>query len=236
MTPSETLAKVKSRIQPAPALRRPVYYPESDGEPMAETDVHRDQLIDLLTALKDYFRQDEQVYIAGNLLVYYQEGDSQLSVAPDVFVVFGISKEPRRTYRVWEEGKAPDVVFEITSASTRMQDLGPKKGLYEVLGVREYFLFDPLEEYLRPSLRGFRLEEGQFSPMRGGPLVSEVLGLELRVEEGRLRLYDRATGHSLPTPAEEAEARRMAEARAQAAEEESARLRRELARLRSSLQ
>lgn len=236
MTPAQAAVKVKSHIRPPIALCPLVYYPESNGEPMAERDVHRDQLIDLLIALKDYFRHDQQVYVAANLLIYYEEGDAQASVAPDVFVLFGASKEPRRIYKLWEEGKAPDVVFEITSASTRVQDLGPKKGLYEVLGVKEYFLFDPLEEYLRPSLRGFRLEEGQFKQVRGEPLVSEVLELELRVEEGRLRLYDQATGRRLSTPAEEAEARRMAEARAQAAEEELTRPREELARLRGSRQ
>ncbi len=241
MTPAEAPAKVKSPIRSAIALRPLVYYPESDGEPMAETDVHRDQLIDLLIALKDYFRQDQQVYVAGNLLIYYEEGDAQASVAPDVFVVFGVSKEPRRIYKLWEEGKAPDVAFEITSASTRVQDLGPKKGLYEVLGVREYFLFDPLEEYLAPPLMGYRLEEKGYRLMEDRPLLSQVLGLELRVEEGRLRLYNQATGRRLPTPAEEAEARRTAEAHAaeeakarRAAEAEVARLRAELSRLQAA--
>jgi Uma2 family endonuclease len=117
--------------------------------------------------------------------------------------------------KVWEEGKAPDVVFELTSASTRQVDLGPKKGMYEMLGVREYFLFDPLEEYLKPSLQGYRLEERGYRWMEGETLTSDVLGLELRVEEGWLRLYERETGQRLPTPAEVAKARRQAEARAE---------------------
>ena len=181
-------------------------------------------------------------------------------MAPDVFVVRGVPKRDRRIYKVWEEGKAPDVVFELTSASTRLADLGPKKGTYEVLSVWEYFLFDPLEEYLEPPLQGYRLGERGYRWIEDRPLTSEVLGLELRVEEGWLRLYERKTGRRLPTPAEvaevrrqaearaeqeaearrqaearakqEAEARRQAEARAQAAEEELARLRAELARLR----
>ena len=235
MTPSETLAKVQSRIQPPITLRRPIHYPESDGEPMAETDVHYRQMTDLRYALEAHFRNAPQVYVGANLLLYYEEGDPYQVVSPDIFVVLSVPKQDRGIYKLWEEGKAPDVVFEITSTSTRLQDLGPNKGLYEVLSVREYFLFDPLEEYLRPSLRGFRLEEGQFRPMQEKPLLSEVLGLELRVEEGWLRLYDRARGYRLPTPAEEAEGRRMAEARAQAAEEELPRLRQELARLRSPL-
>ncbi|MEA3346159.1 MAG: Uma2 family endonuclease [Chloroflexota bacterium] len=241
MTPAEYPAEVKTHTRPAVTLRPLVHYPESDGEPMAETDVHRDQLIDLLTALKDHFRNDPQVYVAGNLLLYYEEGNPQASVAPDVFVVKGVPKGDRRIYKLWEEGQAPDVVFEITSASTRLQDLGPKKGLYEVLDVEEYFLFDPLEEYLAPPLMGYRLGEKGYRLVEERPLLSQVLGLELRVEEGRLRLYDRPTGRRLPTPAEEAEARRAAEARAaqeaearRAAEAEVARLREELSRLQAA--
>ena len=68
----------------------PVIYPESDGKPMAEADLHRDQMVALIEALKHYFRYDAQVYVSGNLLLYYQESHPRKSVAPDVFVVFGV--------------------------------------------------------------------------------------------------------------------------------------------------
>jgi Uma2 family endonuclease len=228
---------------------KPIYYPETDGKPMAETDVHIDMLIYLREALRDHFRDAPQVYVAGNMLLYYEEGDPVACVAPDVFVVQGVPKGERRTYRLWEEGQAPTVVFEITSRGTRLEDLGTKRALYAMLRVREYFLYDPLGEYLQPPLQGYRLQEGEYqrmSPGSEGELASQELGLELRLEEGRLRLVNPATGARLLTPAEaqaawraEATARqaeaiaRQAEAAARrAAEAEVERLRAELARQR----
>ena len=239
MTPTETplsvppaVEEVKYEERPATAVRPAVYYPESDGEPLAETDVHRKQMVYLIEALTDYFRDDPQVYVAGNLLLYYAEGDPEQSVAPDVFVVFGVPGGNRRVYKPWEEGKGPDVVFELTSRVTMWKDLGPKKGTYEMMGVREYFLFDPLKEYLEPPLQGYRLEEGTYRRVEGEQLSSQVLGLELQVEGEFLRLYDSETGEKLLTPLE-AQAARRAEAEArQQAEAELERLRAELARLR----
>src|SRR5207244_4195625 len=211
-------------------------YPETDRKPMAETDVHIDALLYLREALKDYFRDAPQVYVAGNMLLYYEEGNPAACVAPDVFVVQGVAKRERRTYKLWEEGQPPAVVFEITSRGSRLEDLGTKRVVYAMLGVREYFLYDPLGEYLRPPLQGYRLHEGEYQrllPAGEEGLTSQVLGLELRVEAGRQRVVAPTTGERLLTPAElqaarraEATARRAAEVRA--AEAELERLRAEL--------
>jgi len=226
--PVEALVEVQS-----------IEYPESDGQPMGETGFHITLITYLLSMLRDFFRQRSDVYVGANMLVYYHEGDSRKYVAPDVFAVFGVSNDERRIWKVWEEGKGPDVVFELTSKSTWDEDLGTKKGLYEWLGVQEYFLFDPLGEYLRPALRGFRLTEDGYreiesmiAPGGGLQFESEVLGLLLRAEEGELQLYDEAMGERLLPPPEMAEARREAEDRAEAAEAELERVLTELARLR----
>lgn len=200
--------EIKEKEWPTIVLRPPICYPESDGKPMAETDGHINTLIYLREALRDHFRDDPQVYVASNLFLYYEEGDPHQVVAPDVFVVKGVSKGDRRTYKLWEEDdKGPQVVFEVTSRSTRKEDLGPKKGTYEMLGVREYFLFDPLGEYLEPPLVGYWLEEDGYRRAAGERLVSEVLGLELRVEGGRLWLYELETGEKLLSPLEAQAAR-----------------------------
>lgn len=212
-----------------------IYYPESDGKPMGETDVHIDALIYLREALRDHFRDNPRVYVAGNMLLYYEEGNPAACVAPDVFVVQGVAKGERRTYRLWEEGQPPTVVFEITSRGSRLEDLGTKRAVYAMLGVREYFLYDPLGEYLRPTLQGYRLQEGEYQripPEGEGRLTIQALGLELRVEEGSLRLVNPATGERLLTPSEALMARRVADARASQVEAELERLRAELARLR----
>jgi hypothetical protein len=126
------------------------------------------------------------------------------------------------------------VVFEITSRGSRLEDLGTKRVVYAMLGVQEYFLYDPLGEYLRPPLQGYRLQEGEYQriPLEGeARLTSQVLSLELRLEEGRLRLVNPMSGERLLTPAEALIARRVADARASQAEAELGRLRAELARL-----
>jgi Uma2 family endonuclease len=200
-------------------LERPkqIYYPESDGKPMAETDTHRDQMTDLILTLKDFYHDAPDVYVSGNLLIYYEEGNIHKRVAPDVFVVKGVPKHERRTYLIWEEGKGPDLVIEVTSKKTRFEDQQRKRELYEqVLQVSEYFLYDPTEDYLHPPLQGYRLTRGGYHPipLKSGRLRSRELGLELGVKEGRLRLHDPQAGQWLLTPAEQAAARRQAEQQA----------------------
>src|SRR3954454_12509732 len=169
--------------RPSPVTRRDIEYPTGDGKPMAETDVHRDLMADLIETLKIYYAADPDVYVSGNLLLFYERGDKRKHVAPDVFVVRGVPKLPRRDhYLTWQEGKGPDLVVELTSKSPRREDQKTKLALYrDVLKVPEYFLFDPYQEYLKPSLQGYRLVEGQYVPVEPveGRLPSAVLGLDL---------------------------------------------------------
>lgn len=207
---------------------------------MAETDIHRKQMFILLDALEEYLRPHPRRYASGNTFVYYRDeaGDRQ-SVAPDVFVVLDVENKERRYYNIEEEGKAPDLIIELISTSTKLEDLGNKRVLYAGLGVREYYVFDPTGEVIKGQLRGFRLNDGEYIPIVGSRLQSQVLDIDLVVEQGRLRLYDRNTGQRLLTHEESEAARRkaeakavQAEAKAAAAEAEIIRLREELARLR----
>jgi Uma2 family endonuclease len=202
---------------------------------MAETDTHIQFLSNVREMLKDFFRDDSQIYVAGNLLFYYEEGEPSSSVAPDVFVVKGVTKQDRRTYKLWVENRAPCVVFEFTSRSTRLEDTGNKKTLYAMLGVQEYFVCDPLEEYLTPPLQGFDLKRGDYvrmSPEPDGALISRELGLRLKLEDRRLHLIDVKIGEPLLTPAEAQERARMEAKARHKAETEVERLREELKRLR----
>jgi Uma2 family endonuclease len=177
-------------------LQRDVEYPESDGQPMAESDLHADVMIYLRLALREHFRNAPDVYVAGNLFFYFKQGDPRAVVAPDLFVVKGVPKEPRRKYLLWEEGQVPCFVVEVTSSSTQHDDLRSKKDCYERLGVEEYFLFDPLGDYLKPRLQGYRLANGRYEPVgpRTDGLHSRTAGVTLRVEGEHLRLVDTATG------------------------------------------
>jgi len=129
---------------PRQRATREIEYPTGDGKPMAETEVHRDDMIDVIGTLKHHFADDPKVHVSGNLLLYYEKGNRRKHVSPDVMVTFGVPREPKRdSYLVWKEGKAPDVVIEITSKSTRREDKKTKKVLYrDVLEVTEYFQFD----------------------------------------------------------------------------------------------
>ncbi|NJN67568.1 MAG: Uma2 family endonuclease, partial [Chloroflexaceae bacterium] len=202
-----------------------VDYPESDGKPMAETDVHRQEMMDLIQMLTDHFADDPTVYISGNLFVYYEEGKPDKVVAPDVFVVKGLDKGLRRTYKLWVEQRVPCTVIEISSRKTAREDRREKYDLYAQLGVPEYFLFDPLGEYLRPPLYGLRLVGKAYQligPGADGSVLSTELGLRLQRHGRHLSLVDAATGERLLRPAEQ---RARAEEQARlAAEQRVARL------------
>ncbi|MGF1482243.1 MAG: Uma2 family endonuclease [Cyanophyceae cyanobacterium] len=193
-----------------------IEYPDSDGKPMAESDQTRDSLIYAVKVLRIYFQNRQDVYVSGNLFIYYEQGNPAAVVAPDVFVVLGINKQNRRSYKVWEEGKTPDFVLEITSKSTKKEDQNAKPNLYAALGVQEYFQYDPTGDYLKPRLQGLRLVKGSYQQMEPispdeASLKSDVLGLELQLRD-ELRFYDSATDKILLSHEEEAQrAQRLAE-------------------------
>jgi Uma2 family endonuclease len=177
-----------------------IEYPESDGKPVGETDVHRREILHTIETLERHFRNVPDIYVSGNLMFYYEEGNPAAVVSPDVFVVKGVRKGLRRTYKLWEEGVAPCVVIEMTSRSTRLEDKGNKRALYALLGVREYFLFDPLGEYLKPPLQGFTLVDGEYAALpveSDGGIISRELGLKLYRDETVLRLFDLASGREV---------------------------------------
>ncbi len=180
---------------------RIIEYPSGDGKPMAETQVHLEDMIDAIQVLDDRFVDEPNVYVGGNLLLYYEEGNPRKHVAHDVLVALGIRKEPpRENYLVWREGKAPDMVIEITSKSTKREDKTKKFEIYrDILRVSEYFLFDPTEDYLDPPLQGFRLVRGTFVPIEpiAGRLPSQVLGLHLEVRWQETSLRRSRDGRAL---------------------------------------
>ena len=148
-------------------------------------------------ALLAHYRRCPKTLMGVNLLLRYREDGVRYALVPDVFVVFGVTNKKRPSYEIWEEGKAPDFVLEVASKGTYENDLGSKKNTYERMGVREYCVFDPQGDMHRPRLQLFRLEGGVYRSVSGrgrpdGPLAvtSETLGLELRFEDDRMRLWD----------------------------------------------
>jgi Uma2 family endonuclease len=252
-------------------------YPYSDGEPMAESELHAGEMNYAHYSLEIWLQNRPDAHVSTDTFLYYRKGDPSAVVSPDHYVVFGLDKELRKSYLVWQEGgKLPSFVLEITSKSTRMADFPPRPNgiprpgarrrhsaeknkyqIYEqILGVEEYFLFDPTGDYLKPRLRGFRLIEGRYVPIEVEPqplpnlpperqptywLYSEQLGLAFAHEGIHLCCYDPVSGAPLLRAAEavhlaqvqsqraEAEALRAAEAM-QWAEREAQRAEREAQR------
>ena len=221
---------------PSALSRVAVEYPSSDGRPLAENDAQLAAILYGIGALRVRYAGRRDVYVSGDLLIYYEEGNPRASVAPDVFVVLGVPDRMRMSYKVWEEGKGPDFVLEVASPGTWREDVGPKRGVYAGLGVKEYWLYDPMGEHLKPVLQGYRLVGGEYERQ---PLVesldgalflsSETLGLDLWAKGGKMRFRDPETGLDLlghdedharaereaAARRQEAAARRSAEARAE---------------------
>ncbi len=201
-----------------------IHYPESDGKPFAESDLHRQWMMRIIDRLERFFA-GQRVYVSGNLLVYYVEGVPKKCVAPDAFVVLDCEPRLRKIFKLWEEKKTPNFVLETTSSTTQREDLYKKTCLYAQLKIPEYFLFDPLGDWLNPPLLGYRLVGGGYVPMEPddqGCLHSDQLGITLWLEEGRLLLAATATGKRLLTGREwgEEEQQRAREAEQRAGEAE----------------
>lgn len=197
-----------------------IEYPDSDGQPMAESEFQFNPILYAVGALRNYFQDRDDVYVVGNLLLYYEQGNPSASVSPDVFAVLGAPNHTRSSYLLWQEPKAPDWVLEVTSRSTRQVDQGRKRDLYARLGVLEYWQYDPTGDYLDPPLQGFALSAGRYQASLAleevegvSSAYSSALGLNLRLDAGVLRFHDPLTDEYLLTYLEENKAR-QAEAQA----------------------
>ena len=130
-----------------------IYYPDSDGQPLGDNDWQFTAILAAVDTLRVHFAERPDVYVFGDMFIYYVEGDPEQSVAPDVCVSFGVPKHKRMVYKLWEEGRAPDFVMEVASPRTWRDDVGRKRALYERLGVTEYWRFDPRGEGAVAALR-----------------------------------------------------------------------------------
>ncbi len=207
-----------------------VVYPSSDGEPLAETSVHVDAILTAVVALRQYLA-DQQAVVLADQFLYYAQGFPRLRVAPDVMVVLGVNPGPRDNFKTWEEGQVPVVIFEMTSESTRSQDQGFKKDLYESLGVQEYWQFDPRGEWIPEQLRGYRLQDEVYVPITDG--CCGPLNLSLQIEGMVIGFYRQDTGEKLLAPDELVQALRQAKLEIEEAklEAEEAKLEAEEAKL-----
>ncbi len=175
---------------------------------MAETDTHRKLILYLTSCLEIFFADQEDVYVTGNIMFYYAEGEPNEVISPDVMVCFGIPKGERTSYKTWEENDVvPSIIIELSSRGTWRKDLVEKRGLYAMLGVKEYFIFNPLDLKSESRFVALHLKNGDYeaAEITDGRVRSEVLGLDLVASGKTLRLFNPQTGEILKTTEELAE-------------------------------
>ena len=194
-----------------------IIYPSSDGEPVAETYIHLYAILTTLEVLKQYL-SGQQATVLANQFMYYSQGLPRMRVAPDVMVIFNVEPGGRDNYKIWEEKQVPQVIFEMTSPGTKSQDQEFKKTLYEQLGVKEYWLFDPKGEWIPEQLKGYRLRNNIYEIIED--YVSEPLQLKLKVEGELIGFYRKDTGEKLLIPEELATALKEKESELQQKESE----------------
>ena len=231
-SPPTTATQDPARTAPAAPEAAPepadIEYPE--GHWIAQSVAHGVAVRQAAAGLDLHFGERENVLVAMELVVYYARGQTAAKLQPDVQVVLGVPRAVRRgSYKVWEEGKAPDFVLEVASPSTTHKDAEHKAREYARIGVREYWRLDPDGALMSSPLAGYVVSGGRYGPVEpvagaGRHLRSEVLGLDLRSERQAgatvLVFRDPVTGEEFDGGLAAADQRRRAaEERASVAEE-----------------
>ncbi len=183
-----------NQVNYAPVMHSPqrekleeIFYPDSDGKPMADNTLQFRWIMTIEGNLEVLFRDRPDVFVAGDLLWYPVEGRNDIRQAPDVLVVIGRPKGDRGSYMQWKEDNLPlQVVFEILSPGNRAAEMRQKFAFYQQYGVEEYYVYDPD----RGKLQGW-LRHGSglipIDPMTGW--VSPRLGIRFELVQGELELY-----------------------------------------------
>ncbi len=172
----------------APVVLGEVIYPDSDGKSMSDNTLQFDWIAILKWGAEAYFRDDPDVFVAGDHLIYPEEGHPEIRIAPDVYVAFGRPKGYRGSYRVFQEsGLFPQVIFEVWSPNNTLAEMEEKRKFYEKYGAEEYYLVFPETPADAQGWRrvGDRLD--QIPEMNG--FVSPRLGFRFVLEGGDLTVY-----------------------------------------------
>ena len=209
-------------------------YPCDDAAPVDNSD-HNIVSGYIKYVVGERYADRDDVFVDADLGLYFEQGNRSALVVPDVLVAFGVEGGSRMSYKIWEEGKPPDLVVEVLSHRTWRKDLRAKPSLYEALGIAEYWSFDQHRASGDTPLLVRRLERGSYYVEGDGMTGhSEILGLDMRVEGTLLRLQDPETGLDLPYYNEAVAMYRQAQgdAMAEAQAREVAQSRAELAELR----
>ena len=212
-----------------PGENREVYYPETDGTEMGQNSIHFWLINNLAQMLELFFAWRKDVFVTGDIMLYYEEGEPKRFVAPDIMICFGVSNNPRRVYELWKEKVPPSIIFEIASGSSWEKDISRKLALYERIGVSEYYIYDPERNYLPNPLLAYHLKDGEYEPVeaKNNRVYSPLLNLELVDDGFTLRFFNHETIDFLPTIHELSASERIAQKKIEQLENEIAELKKQ---------
>lgn len=197
--------------------KQEIIYPERDGQPMSDNTKQFRWIMTIQGGLDALFRDDPNVFVAGDLLWYPVEGDNKIRSAPDAMVVFGRPKGDRGSYLQWREDNiAPQVVFEVLSPGNTLTEMAKKLAFFNPYGVEEYYLYDPDKVDLSGWVRSSTSRELEVvDPIDNW--VSPRLGIRFDLSGEELQIFS-PSGERFATYVELARAREEADARVQALE------------------
>ncbi len=183
-------------------------YPDSDGQLMSDNTKQFEWIVTIKGGLDALFKDDPNVFVAGDLLWYPIEGNNKLRVAPDTMVAFGRPKGYRGSYQQWKEDNIPpQVVFEILSPGNTLTEMAKKLELYDRYGVEEYYLYDPDKNDLSIWVR----QEGRLTVVeQNSSWVSPRLGVRFELTSQTMQIY-RPDGRPFSTYVELEQQREIAE-------------------------
>ena len=179
---------------------------EEQDEPLAGQD-HRDTIDSLAYPLRGRLASPD-CYVAAELRVHRDPANLRDYREPDILVAFGVADRVRPRYDLWTEGKAPDLVIEVLSASSiDNKDLTEKRDWYRREGVREYVVLDPSGEFApEPRLQAWQLgdrPDGSADRHRqvadDATLWSGLIPFGWRLVDDTVLAVDRATGEVFPS-------------------------------------
>ena len=174
-------------------------YPFEDAK-LSESTAHDDVLSDFRNAAIALVFDQGDAMVQRNLLILFEEGNPRAAVEPDVTVSLGVGRHPRNSYKLWVEGKPPDLAIEGVSEKTWRRDIDVKPALYRDLGVTEFWQVDPLGRLSTP-IAGYRLDQDVYSriqPSISGAFRSEVLQAELSYDRKEMHIVNLRTGERIP--------------------------------------
>lgn len=202
---------------------KPIIYPESDGQPMADNTLQYRWIVTIQGGIDAIFKDNPNIFVAGDLLWYPVEGNNKIRVAPDILVAFDRPKGERGSYLQWRENNiAPHVVFEILSPGNTLTEMAKKWQFYNHYGVEEYYLYDPDKRDFSGWIR-----QDQSQDLKVIENIDQWISPRLKIKfilgEDELEIY-RPNGEKFVSFVELDRQKQLAENKAKLAEEKALRL------------